>query len=599
MLTLLLTSMLTLAFKIQQVRASGTLDSVSLIGNRKLITIQTGASNISQADYNWPIPTIISVTGEAVGTGDGSTTVFDLHNKLVEPESETIFINASVVFGYSIDYPNGRITFVKAPGKGDVIMADYKYRKFDEQQTISGTLGEWRKVDGNVFHTGVDIVAAAGTKVYAVDSDVAEHPAGYADVVKVGNKWYGHLTNRIAPSTAVTAYVTVIGEVAKDHLHFADTDPANPDLDHARNPLATGRLSPFIDTASPVVTSVEATQNGLPPTYDGVPFVTPYIYGKVDIKSNAYDSIGGYSPVGVYKIGYYIENWETGDIGWLVWNIIFDTNPPNANFNSCYAAGSSDTVYIYWVTNNPFAVNPDDYWNTKQKAGADKNVDADKNTEARFWDGEYNVVVDAQDISGGEAIRGAFFRVDNFPPSVDSVAPFNGAVNVPVITGITVTFSEKMNRASVENAFTLTETGGGTVAGTFTWSTIAVGTALVDKMVFKPSGNLKFKTSYEAKIDASAKDLADKTLGSPYTWTFKTAMVGDITGPENPPGSKLYPPDGKVDIRDIALVAKYFGKNVPPAPPICDITGPAGVPDGKIDIRDIATVAQRFGQVDP
>ncbi len=41
------------------------------------------------------------------------------------------------------------------------------------------------------------------------------------------------------------------------------------------------------------------------------------------------------------------------------------------------------------------------------------------------------------------------------------------------------------------------------------------------------------------------------------------AMAGDITGPEAWP-------DGKWDIRDIALVAKHFGQNVPLAPPNCD-----------------------------
>jgi len=86
-------------------------------------------------------------------------------------------------------------------------------------------------------------------------------------------------------------------------------------------------------------------------------------------------------------------------------------------------------------------------------------------------------------------------------------------------------------------------------------------------------------------------DTADNT----YTdGNIIIAMIGDISGPT------LGVPDGKVDIRDIALVAKYFGQTVPPAPANCDITGPIiGVPDGKIDIRDIATVAKRFGQKDP
>ena len=68
------------------------------------------------------------------------------------------------------------------------------------------------------------------------------------------------------------------------------------------------------------------------------------------------------------------------------------------------------------------------------------------------------------------------------------------------------------------------------------------------------------------------------------------SLIGDITGPDGWP-------DGKVDMRDIGLVAKNFGETVPPANPNCDLTGPTpGVPDGKIDMRDIGLVAKHFGE---
>jgi len=73
------------------------------------------------------------------------------------------------------------------------------------------------------------------------------------------------------------------------------------------------------------------------------------------------------------------------------------------------------------------------------------------------------------------------------------------------------------------------------------------------------------------------------------------AMVGDITGPNGWP-------DGKCDIRDVALVAKLFGVNYPDPRynPNCDLTGPTpDLADGKIDIRDIAIVAKNFGKTDP
>jgi rhodanese-related sulfurtransferase len=64
------------------------------------------------------------------------------------------------------------------------------------------------------------------------------------------------------------------------------------------------------------------------------------------------------------------------------------------------------------------------------------------------------------------------------------------------------------------------------------------------------------------------------------------AAVGDLTG------VTPFVPDGKVDIRDIAVVAKCFGSS--PGSPgwnvNCDVNN-----DSRIDIRDIAIVAKHFG----
>ena len=73
------------------------------------------------------------------------------------------------------------------------------------------------------------------------------------------------------------------------------------------------------------------------------------------------------------------------------------------------------------------------------------------------------------------------------------------------------------------------------------------------------------------------------------------AGVGDLTG--GTPNALDFVPDGKVLIDDVAVVSKYYGQKVPPAPANCDVSGPTiGVPDGKIDITDVATVAKHFGE---
>lgn len=75
---------------------------------------------------------------------------------------------------------------------------------------------------------------------------------------------------------------------------------------------------------------------------------------------------------------------------------------------------------------------------------------------------------------------------------------------------------------------------------------------------------------------------------------FTVKLIADITGPTP------FVPDGKVDIRDVSLVARHFGtiSGGPNWEPRCDLTGSTPlVPDGKVDIRDISLVAKAFGVV--
>jgi hypothetical protein len=85
------------------------------------------------------------------------------------------------------------------------------------------------------------------------------------------------------------------------------------------------------------------------------------------------------------------------------------------------------------------------------------------------------------------------------------------------------------------------------------------------------------------------------TSGGTYLAWFVVAGVGDLTG--GTPNAYDFVPDGKVDIVDVAVVAKFLGQKVPPAPGNCDVSGPTpGLPDGKIDISDVALVAKLYGE---
>ena len=64
-------------------------------------------------------------------------------------------------------------------------------------------------------------------------------------------------------------------------------------------------------------------------------------------------------------------------------------------------------------------------------------------------------------------------------------------------------------------------------------------------------------------------------------------------------GTTMWVPDGKCDIRDVAIVALHYGSVEGDGryDVRADITGPDGWSDGKIDIRDISLVAIHYGEV--
>lgn len=70
------------------------------------------------------------VVGEAVGTGDGLDTTFNLDNFPIVPNSETIYLDGvpqSEGTNYTINDTTGLITFTVAPANGVVITADYQF----------------------------------------------------------------------------------------------------------------------------------------------------------------------------------------------------------------------------------------------------------------------------------------------------------------------------------------------------------------------------------------------------------------------------------------------------------------------------------------
>ena len=131
-------------------------------------------------------------------------------------------------------------------------------------------------------------------------------------------------------------------------------------------------------------------------------------------------------------------------------------------------------------------------------------------------------VFDAQGASAADSSL-ANFAVDATAPTVTALSPPDGTTGVSVSTQVRVSFSESMDAASAEQAFSLTRVDTGSpVAGSFAWSG--------NDLVFTPSSALAGGVVYRIQVAATAKDASDpgNPLGGASTGTFTTA---DTTPP--------------------------------------------------------------------
>jgi hypothetical protein len=109
------------------------------------------------------------------------------------------------------------------------------------------------------------------------------------------------------------------------------------------------------------------------------------------------------------------------------------------------------------------------------------------------------------------------------PPTVSSTAPANLSLGVPVGTGLTASFSETMNPATLTTASFTLNAGATPVPGAVSYVGVTA--------TFTPSANLAANTLYTATITTTAADPAGVPLASNYVWTFTTGSAPDTTPP--------------------------------------------------------------------
>ena len=126
----------------------------------------------------------------------------------------------------------------------------------------------------------------------------------------------------------------------------------------------------------------------------------------------------------------------------------------------------------------------------------------------------------ARDVSGNNMASGldSIFTTadepDETPPSVDSVSPSNGAIDIPITTNVSISFSEQMDTGSVQGAFSLSD-GTDVVSGTYSWSG--------ETMTFYPGGDLSYSTIYYVTVGTGAKDVSGNNMASVFEPSFTTA----------------------------------------------------------------------------
>jgi len=113
---------------------------------------------------------------------------------------------------------------------------------------------------------------------------------------------------------------------------------------------------------------------------------------------------------------------------------------------------------------------------------------------------------------------------DTTPPTVSATNPANNAIGVALNSSVSATFSEAMRNATLDTtSFILVETLVGNVTGTVS---VTGNTA-----TFAPLVNLLPFTQYTATITSGATDAAGNALAAPYSWTFTTGAMADMTPP--------------------------------------------------------------------
>ncbi len=111
---------------------------------------------------------------------------------------------------------------------------------------------------------------------------------------------------------------------------------------------------------------------------------------------------------------------------------------------------------------------------------------------------------------------------DTTPPSVQGSTPADNAPGVDINANLSLSFSEAMDTASTEPAFSINPN----VIGTLSWNQERT------LLTFNPTASLDYNKVYTVTLGTGAMDAAGNALASPFSVKFTTSNAPDLTRPQ-------------------------------------------------------------------
>ncbi len=136
------------------------------------------------------------------------------------------------------------------------------------------------------------------------------------------------------------------------------------------------------------------------------------------------------------------------------------------------------------------------------------------------------VLMGAEDLAGNGMVQdyvwtfksGSLLDVER--PTVVATLPLDQAIDVPIDTTIEAAFSEAMDATTLDSSsFVVTGPGPTTLTGQVVYDPLSL------TVSFTPDAPLRLDSVFDARIAASASDLAGNTMLQDYLWSFTTVAA--------------------------------------------------------------------------